>query len=457
MDTVKISSQHIPLAYECDICVIGGSCTGVFAAVSAAKLGAEAALVEQNGFFGGTATAGLVNVWHSIYDTAGKQQIIGGLTAEVIDRMKQKGTVNLYQVRSGIDHDKYAVFNSAELIMTLDRLVQEQKTVRPFLHSVFSEPVMENGSVKAVIIQDKSGRRAIRARYFIDASGDGDCIARADFSTRTEDHLQPATTCFILNGLDEVKRLNPDFSLNKAAFNPEYPHALKNGFLWSSECPGNPGSTMIAGTRVHDADCSDADEFTSAEIEGRRQAQAILDIIRDNFKGGDSVGLTALPSHIGIRETRHASCMHRLSENEVLEGKRFPDAIANGSYRVDIHHSGRPGLTFRYLDGREVHIEPGKPDENGRWRAGQSKDPTFYQIPYRSLVPKDVPNVLATGRLIDADAGAYGAVRVMVNCNQTGEAAGTAAYCALDSDAEVSKVDTNKLRDTMMQLGSIII
>lgn len=457
MDTLKIPSQNIPVVHECDICVIGGSCTGVFAAVSAAKPGAEVALVEQNGFFGGTATAGFVNVWHSIYDTAGKQQIIGGLTAEVIERMKRKGAVSLYQERSGIDHDKYAVFNSAELIMTFDRLVQEHKTVRPFLHSVFSEPVIEDKTVTAIIIQDKSGRRAIRAQYFIDASGDGDFIARTGFRTRTEDHLQPATTCFILNGLDEVKKANPDFSLGRAVFNPEYPNALRNGFIWSSECPGIPGYRMIAGTRVHDADCGDADKLTSAEIEGRRQAQTILEIIRGNFKNGDSVGLAALPPHIGIRETRHAACLHTLTEKEVLEGNRFPDAIANGSYRVDIHHSGRPGLTFRYLDGREVYAAPGEPNQNGRWREERAEDPTFYQIPYRSLVPKNALNVLAAGRLIDADQGAYGAVRVMVNCNQTGEAAGTAAYCALDSDAEVSNVDTDKLRDTMTQQGSVVI
>ena len=116
-------------------------------------------------------------------------------------------------------------------------------------------------------------------------------------------------------------------------YDPRYTNALHQGFLWHSEAVGLPGMWMVAETRVHGADCSDA----------------------DHVPGGEVVSLAALPAYIGIRETRHAVCLHRLTEAEVLEGVRFPDAIANGSYRVDVHHSGKAGLTFRYLDGREVY------------------------------------------------------------------------------------------------------
>jgi hypothetical protein len=145
---------------------------------------------------------------------------------------------------------------------------------------------------------------------------------------------------------------------------------------------------MVAGTRVNGADCSDADQLTRAQMEGRRQVQAIRDIVHDHVPGGEAVSIAALPAYIGIRETRHGVCLHRLTEQEVLNGICFPDAIANGSYRVDVHHSEKAGLTFRYLDGREVHIAPGHPAVEGRWRDATARDPTFYQIPYRSLVPR---------------------------------------------------------------------
>jgi hypothetical protein len=446
-------ARDVPVAHECDVCVIGGGCTGVFAAVRAARLGASVALVENNGFFGGVATAGLVNIWHSIYDTVGERQIIGGLTVEVIERLQQRDAVVLY----ASDKSRYAVFNSAELIAELDAVVCEQPTIRPFLHARFSTAVLTDGAMAAAIVEDKSGRRAIRARYFVDATGDGDVLARLGLPTTTLGDLQPPTACALIYGLDQVAERNPGFSLGSAVHDPRHPNALRQGFLWHSKAVGLPGTHMVAGTRVHNADCSDADQLTRAEIEGRRQVRAIRDIVHDHYAGGEAVALAALPAYIGIRETRHATCLHRLTERQVLEGARFEDAIANGSYRVDVHHSHKAGLTFRYLDGSEVYVVPGQPRLEGRWRKEQQTDPTFYQIPYRSLVPQGARNVLAAGRLVDADRGAYGAVRVMVNCNQTGEAAGVACVLALDRGLDVGQVESRRLRRLLARGGSLII
>ena len=141
----------------------------------------------------------------------------------------------------------------------------------------------------------------------------------------------------------------------------------------------------------------------------------------------------------------------------MLTGKRFADAIANGSYRVDVHHNDKPGITFRYLNGTERYIAADGTNTEGRWRGPVDEDPTFYQIPYSSLVPQGARNVVVAGRLLDADAGAYGAARVMVNCNQTGEAAGAAMYLALDANIAVANVDSSKLREVMRRQGSIIV
>jgi hypothetical protein len=214
---------------------------------------------------------------------------------------------------------------------------------------------------------------------------------------------------------------------------------------------------MVAGTRVHGANCADADELTRAELEGRRQVRAICDILRENFDGGEGVSLVSLAAQIGIRESRHAECVHRLTEAEVLEGVRFEDAIANGSYRVDVHHGDGEGLTFRYLDGREMVSGAGQRWTEGRWREPREVDPTFYQIPYRCLVPKGSANVLVAGRVVDADRGAFGAVRVMVNCNQTGEAAGVAAALACEGGCGVADVDVGRLRARLGELGAVVV
>jgi FAD-dependent oxidoreductase family protein len=452
MATIHEPARDVPVVDEFDVCVIGGSCTGVFAAATAARLGAKVAVVEAQGVLGGTATAGLVCVWHSLFDTTHEMPIIGGLTKEIVDRLDARGAA----VMPAPTEHKYITFNPAEMILELDELVREAG-VRPFLHARFVAPVYEGGRMTAALIEDKSGRRAIRAKQFIDATGDGDVLVRMGLPMRAVADLQPPTVCSVMRGVGEVKRRNAGFDLTRAVFDQSLPGALPEGFLWYADMIGADDEIMIAGTRVNDADCSDADELTQAEMAGRRQVRQMLDVLRRNFDGGDGVSLANIAHHIGIRETRHAQCLHTLTEEEVLNGVRFPDAIANGSYRVDVHHSEKPGLTFRYLDGTERYARPGAPTEVGRWRDEIDDDPTFYQIPYRSLVPKGAENVLAVGRLADADRGAYGATRVMVNCNQTGEAAGAAAVLAMRADCPVPDIDTNALRDTLSAGGSIVI
>src|SRR5699024_2015545 len=108
-----------------------------------------------------------------------------------------------------------------------------------------------------------------------------------------------------------------------------------------------------AGTRVYHTNSSDGRELTLSEIEGRRQVRAIMDLLR-KYADGNKMSLVSLPSYIGTRETRHIHCKYRLSNEDILYGRRFDDAIANGSYRVDIHHQEKPGLTFKYLNGIQV-------------------------------------------------------------------------------------------------------
>lgn len=446
---IREEARDVPVIDEVDVCVIGGSCTGVFAAVSAARLGARVALVENNGFFGGVATAGLVSIWHSLLDAKGKQQIIAGLTEEVIKRLQARNAVEVREPTC-------TVLNTEELKLELDELVTEAG-VRPYLHCRFVQPVMDGARVEAAVVEDKSGRRAIRSAYFIDASGDGDLIARAGLPFRTCENIQPPTTCVVLHGLAEIRKHHADFSIGEALFDPQHTAALKDGFVWMAKVPGVSGATLVVGTRVPDADCSDADKLTIAEIEGRKQVRTICDILRENFRGGDTVSIGSMSACIGIRETRHACCLHTITEDELLSGGALPDAIANGSYPVDIHYSDRPGITLRYLDGTEKYLVPGRVSEDRRWRDEDENVPTFYQIPYRALVPKGADNVLVAGRLVDADRGAYGALRVMVNCNQTGEAAGTASYLAGQAGCSVAEVDCTKLRKTMAKQGALIL
>ncbi len=439
-------ARELPVFGEYDLCVLGGSCTGLFAAVRAARLGLSVAIVERMGCFGGVATLSLVNVWHSHLDEVFEKPIFAGLTLEVMERLKKRGAV-----RERACSAAYAwAFNSAEMQIELDELVLEHR-ITPWLHTAFAAPFVDNGKLEAVIVENKSGRGALRARFFIDATGDGDLCQRLGLETYRSGHRQPSTTCASFSGWGSLEKTDWGRLLRDHA--GEY--GLPDGFAWGATIPGSE-IYMLAGTRVYQ-DCSDAEGFTKAEMEGRRQVRAIQDLIR-RYAPEAALTLQSLPARIGIRETRHVRTRYEMTGEDVLSGRTFPDAIANGSYRVDIHHDDKPGLTFRYLDGRESYMRPGFPPVEGRWRPVSRANPTFYQIPYRSLLPLgNHGNLLVAGRFIDADEQAHAALRVMVNMNQTGEAAGTAAYLALKNDQSAAGVDPELLRQTLAEGGSLML
>ncbi len=436
--------SQLPVIEEVDICVLGGSCTGVFAAVRAARLGAKVAIVEKQNAFGGVATNAFVNIWHSLLDTEFDKEIIAGLTAEVIDRLTIRDAI----VKSSNSPTAGVTFNSQELKIELDELVLESG-VTPYLHTLFSEPYLDtDGNLTGIIIDNKSGRGIIKAQNFIDATGDGDLCERLGLESYVSGLLQPPTTCAHLEGWD-----NDEFAKIFKDHHKEFD--IPEGFFWGAGIPAT-NVYMLAGTRVYNVNGAIANDLTRAEIEGRRQIRAIMDMLR-KYSPNSKLRLVGLPSHIGIRETRHIKCLYQVSDDDALYGRRFDDAIANGSYRLDVHHQEKPGLTFYYLDGTEVYSRPGYPYETKRWRKEMETNPTFYQIPLRSIIPPTYDNLVIAGRMLDASLIAFSGIRVMVNMNQLGEAAGVSSFLAMDQNVSVRELDYRSVRNELKKGGSIII
>lgn len=432
-----------------DVCVLGGSCTGVFAAIRAARLGAKVALVERSNCFGGVATLSLVCAWHSLWDTEGKKQIIAGLTQEAMERLDRRGALEMF----ARDNPSFGcTFNPEELKLVLDEMVVAEKNIKVYLHTAFAAPWVRDGRLEAVIVENKSGRAAIRAKTFVDATGDGDLAARLGCRSYRAEQLQPSTACAVISGwstLDLKKQSYQTLLRDHAA---EF--AIPEGFAWGCTVPGSD-NYMLAATRIYGTDPSNADDLTQIEIEGRRQVRSILDILK-RASPKSRLSLASLPSRAGLRESRHIGCAYQVTGDDVLSGRSFDDAVANGSYRVDIHHQDKPGITLRYLNGRESYHRPGYPDAVGRWRPETKTDPTFYQVPLRALLPGGHDNLLVAGRMIDTDPVAHAAIRVMVNLNQVGEAAGVAATLALNAAGNVPRVGAGAIRKKLAAGGSLI-
>ena len=409
-----------------DLVVAGGSATGVCAAVTAARKGLKVALVEYNAFFGGMATSALVPVWHSLYSTDGKTQIIGGLTEEIEKRLEARGEIE-FQDRA--DPSVGCYFNTAAMQLVLDELVAEQPAITTFFKAqVVGVEKDREGHLTAAVIEDKSGRRALKAKWFVDATGDADLAARAGFETwkLPKSEIQAHTLCAIFANVGPIYDKYKAFVLNEI-LKPEFGAGLRHVFGWWAPVVGAHDLYFYAGTRITDCDPSVAEDLTQALLEARRQIRKIVDAVNRKYPmpDGKRFTLVSLASDLGLRESRHIKAKYRVTEKDVLYGRHFEDCIAKGSYRVDIHE-GR-GIKFRYLDGKEQKMETQADGKvawtEGRWRTDSDPRPTWYEIPLRALQPEKAENLICAGRMIDCTREAFGALRVMVNCNQMGEAA----------------------------------
>lgn len=170
MDYIKEPEKMLPVRYEADVFVAGGSCTGLFAAVRAARLGARVVLVERQNMLGGMATSGLVNVWHSLKDTDYKEQVIAGLTAEMTERLVKCGAAYVKD-----DPSVGICFDPNRLALELDRLAAENR-ITVLFHTLCTGVLTdEENRICAAIIENKDGRSAVKAGFFTDATGRRPC------------------------------------------------------------------------------------------------------------------------------------------------------------------------------------------------------------------------------------------------------------------------------------------
>lgn len=448
MNMILEPARQVPVWDEVDVCVIGGSCTGVFAAIRAARLGLKVAVVENQGRLGGTATSGLVYVWHSLLDDSFTTQVIGGLTDEVERRMHQQGRLCYVERSTNIG----AKLDPMYLTYLLDQMAQEEK-LKLYLHTRYAAVKMEEDRITAVFLENKDGRGAVRARFFIDATGDGDLCRDVGLTSYQNDYLQPPSSCFFMTGSNEGEDLEAITLTHGAEF------GLDNDTGWNGQLPGVENVYFRADNHVFGVDCARAEDLTWAEMEGRRRAFAFEQML--NTYGQRPHRIVNLCSHIGVRDTRHYVTDYCVTEEDLLSGRDFEDAIVHGTYRLDVHHQAdNMGWTFKYVNGRvETFLGKSETPIISNWREERGLGPAerhFYSMPFRALVQRKIANFIMAGRMVNAEAYAFGALRVMVNCNQMGEAAGVAAALCLKENQPVWMLDGKLVRQTLNAGGSLL-
>lgn len=453
--TIAEPARDIPVLAECDVAVFGGGPAGACAAAAAARAGKRVVLVERYGFLGGMATAANVNIWHSLYGMDRQTQVIGGLAEEIIRRLQRRDAT--YNLGSDGETGDWVVCSETTKFVYDDLLIGSG--ARLLFHTMLAGVLREGRRVTAAFVENKSGRQAILAQTYIDCTGDADLVRHSGTATHlgnAHGGCQPPSLCFRVGGKQPgalaLREIQAELYTTPMNYNGEpYP-----SFLWGTHSVWNESEQMMAGVRVLDINASDARDFTRAEVEGRYQLRWVLDRLK-TMPGWEKSYLIDIATQIGIRESHRIIADHELSRDEVLHGTQFDDVIAQGTYPIDIHRPDGPGIAFEYLDGTTRRIAGDTGQERGRWdgRAFDAplRDTLCYQVPYRSLVPSEFDNVLVAGRSIGASHDSAGAIRVMINAMQFGQAAGTAA-ALVPAGASTRDVDVNLLQGTLIDSGA---
>jgi hypothetical protein len=440
--SIREPERDLPVRGEYDVVVLGGGPAGITAAVAAAMHGRKTLLVERYGFLGGMGTAaGVTNFCGLHANVHGDiRQVVHGVADELLSRIDRLGGLNTPHIVFG----KIAAqaYDTAAYKCAADDLLLGHG-VDILFHALGAGVVMDtDDSIRALIVETKSGRQAAIGRIFIDCSGDGDLAAWSGAPFEHGDGaggmLYP-TMMFRLNGVDpkaageawktiptlmnEAERRGEKFPRKGAIVRP-----MKNPIEWRVNVTQmkRPDGQALDGTN--------ADELSAGEIEGRRQAATFFEFLKREAPGFGKAYIVDTPPQIGIRETRRVTGHYQLSRDDVLNCASFSDTIGVNGWPIEKH-----------VAGDVEWLWPAIPQSRG-----------FNHLPLRMLLPQKVRNLLVAGRCASMTHEGQSAARVSGGCFVMGQAAGAAAHLALSGNSPLDQIPVETLQALLEKDGAYL-
>lgn len=413
-----------------DIIVVGGGFAGVGAAIAAARQGKKVMLIEKSNALSGAANVNLVMPFmpYRTRKAPGSSEfyiLSRGIFEEICKRTDELGGM-----------DGTCTFHDETLKIVLNRMMQESGAEVLF-NATVTGVSLDGRRVKDVTVYGKGKTLTLEADMFIDCTGDANLSSMAGFPYRLgrePDHLcQPMTLCFRLAGVEtdrlfsEIPAMNAVYAKYQAEGKIRDPR--ENLLIFKTTVPG---VAHFNSTRIVKLDPTDPFDVTKAEIEAREQMFEIVELLKKNFTSCKNAAIVSSAVEIGARESRMIDGEYLLTGKEIRDCCRFDDSIAVCNYDIDIHNPEGSGTSHYYFP------------------AGQ-----YYEIPYRTLVPKNAENLLVAGRCISVDHEAQASIRIMPTVCCLGEAAGVAAAVA-HGTSDVKNVDIKKVQDILVSSGAVI-
>jgi hypothetical protein len=441
--SVLTPDHGLPVLAEVDVVVVGGGAAGVAAATVCAEQGLDVVVIEQYGFAGGAAVAGLSGTICGLYlagDHATPQQVVHGFAERFRRGLHDRGGLTAPQ-RYGRTwasaHDPLVWREAAD-----DLLVGAG--VRVIYHASVCGVILDGERHLGVVIESKAGRTVIHARRTIDASGDAAVVARAGGDYRYGDggRIQNPTMFFRLGGVDTDAfwrdfgddTISPAHVSRAIADAREAGADLPRDKIWIFATT-RPGELMVNATRLSAADgrmlnVVDPEDFTIAEIRGRRQVREYARFLRDHLAGCAGAYVVDTGVEAGIRQTRSIEAVEMLTNDDVVSCRKRPDGIARSPWPIELHDGAKPKLHWLVDD--------------------------WYDIPYASLVPRVGEGIIVAGRCLGAEHEALASARVTAQCFEYGNAAAWATVRSLRDDTAYRAIAGEDVRTDLVATGSSV-
>ena len=425
-----------------DVIVVGSGSAGSTAAIAAARSGAKTLLVERYGFLGGTSTA-VLDTFYGFYTPGTRSlKVVGGIADDVVAALLRFGNCferpNTYGAGTGI------TYNSEYLKVVWEHLALEAGATI-LLYAWLQDANVVDGRVRDITVATKLGLRKLEADLFIDATGDADLCYFAAAPCELAGEQEPAqtlTTTFKVVNVDTAVRQK----ISKKEFHGLMADAAGSGKFDLPRREGSDHLTPVAGmmatnmTRIPSFErlegefrnACDPEFLSAAEIEGRRQALEYMRFLKEKVPGYAHADLIAFGTQIGVRESRRVCGEYRLTREDVLKAWQFDDQIGLCGAPIEDHHTGS--------DTNWVYL----PDGN------------CVGIPFRTLIPQQLENVLVAGRCFSATHDAHASVRSMAQCMAMGQAAGTAAAICAAEKHSPRELKILELQQKLRDAGAIL-
>ncbi len=447
---------------ETDVAVIGGGPGGIASAVAAARQGARTLIVEQTGYLGGNMATGLPLL--AFLDAQGRQ-VTGGIAQQFVDKLTEMG--GCYGHRPCSLHNSTTVINANYAKIISFQMIKDHN-ITPVLHCQTVAANVENGKLTSVTVMGKGTQIEIRAKVFIDATGDGDVAflagARYEKGQAATGELQPPSLLFDLGGVNlepffdyldahpEDMQLGPTMKI-RPGYNPAHLRGSPNhvfvglrGLMTrlraEGKCPVDRDTVIyinqpiknhvtINTIRILNFDGTDISDLSKGEMTAHLQILPLIRMLQEYVPGFENSYLSSINPFIGVRETRRIIGKKMVREADAVNGFVPDDSIGLGSYIIDIHSGTGDSTIITSL-------------------------PNPYGIPYGCTVAANIGGLMMSGRCASVDAVVFGSSRVMPTCMAIGEGAGVGAALAAKYGIEPADVNTDEIRTILRENGAIL-